>query len=167
MLQVGVVSQGQSFPFWVSPQASLLLRVSLCQPGPVVRLGLGCEVEVAPRLRARPAPASAADRPVPVDGAPSSLQESTARTAAGASQQGLGSAAEAVAVWLRLQVGLLQLFDCGYRWCCSCLAVVTCGAATVYRGVQVVLQLFGCVICGVAAVWQRLQLGLLQLFGCG
>ncbi|KAK9907564.1 hypothetical protein WJX75_006024 [Coccomyxa subellipsoidea] len=52
--QVGVVSVGQPFPFWVRGQSVLTLRVATARPEPVVRLSLGAEVSVAPCPRVKP-----------------------------------------------------------------------------------------------------------------
>ena len=82
-MQVGVVSVGQPFPFWVRGQSALTLRVATARPEPVVRLALGAEVSVAPCPRVRPQPAAATD---------------------GASVDAQPSALSAPAAWLRLQV---------------------------------------------------------------
>ncbi|BDA47966.1 probable peroxisome biogenesis factor 1 [Coccomyxa sp. Obi] len=80
--QVGVVSVGQPFPFWVRGQSVLTLRVATARPEPVVRLALGAEVSVAPCPRVRPQVAAAAE---------------------GASVDAQPSAPSAPAAWLRLQ----------------------------------------------------------------
>ena len=51
MLQVGVVHAGQPFPFWVSSQTVLYLRVREVQPATLAKLGRGVELVVAPRPR--------------------------------------------------------------------------------------------------------------------
>lgn len=52
--QVGVVSLGQQFPFWVRGQSVLTLTVAAAAPEHVVRLARGLELSVAPRPRRRP-----------------------------------------------------------------------------------------------------------------
>ena len=54
IMQLGVVSVGQPFPFWAGRQTPLFLRVATAEPAPLVRLTRGLELAVAPRPRKRP-----------------------------------------------------------------------------------------------------------------
>ena len=82
-MQVGVVTVGQPFPFWVRGQSVLTLRVATARPEPVVRLALGAEVSVAPCPRVKPQ-AQAEMNGATVDAQP--------------------AASSAPATWLRIQV---------------------------------------------------------------
>lgn len=46
-----MVQAGQPFPFWVSQQTVLYLRVASAEPASLARLGRGVELVVAPRPR--------------------------------------------------------------------------------------------------------------------
>ena len=84
-MQVGVVSVGQPFPFWVRGQSVLTLRVATARPEPVVRLALGAEVSVAPCPRVRPQAQAEVN---------------------GASVDAPSDASAVPATWLRLQVSI-------------------------------------------------------------
>ena len=101
-VQVGVVSVGQHFPFWVRQQAPILLCVSAAEPGPVAYLGRGAEVSVAPRPRANPA----VQRPVTsLPGRPVTAANSPV-TAVNSSPAGYGPL-----IWLRVKVQACRIFQ--------------------------------------------------------
>ncbi len=100
-----MVSVGQRFPFWVTPQAPLFLTVTACQPAPTVRLAPGVEVAVAPR----PRPTAASEGPSGTTAVPTASGRNTGDThggggGGGGQQQGGGggSAGGGVSVWLRV-----------------------------------------------------------------
>eukprot|EP00897_Mesotaenium_endlicherianum_P010208 jgi/Mesen1/9215/ME000591S08541 len=119
--QVAVLEEGQLLPIWVRSQACLTLRVLSCTPSPLVRLGPGSDLVIAPKERKKQEPKGTGGSNSQAGGRAGAAGPTQQSDAAGPSEQGhMAPDTDAPLVWLRVQGlerGLWKSFAAGPLKC--------------------------------------------------